>query len=257
MKTRETVLRVIGIIGGCVVIFLMISFVEKREVGYRMDDIDVEIENAYENFFIDETDVMSLIMENEGDSILGDRYGRVSLKAIEQRIESHSFVKDAEVFRDLKGHLVVKARQNKPVARLISNRGESAYIGEDGDLLPVSPKYTARVPVVTGNYVSKMLDLVNVNEREEDTDIFEMINHINADKFWTMQIGQIVIDSSDDIVMFPQVGNQRLEIGDGKNIENKFKNLKIFFKEIMPTKGWNTYKRVNVAFKDQIICDNK
>lgn len=257
MKTRETIMRIAGIIGGCIVIFLMISSVDKREIGYRMDDIDVEIENAYENFFIDEADVMSLIMENEGDSVLGDRYGRVSLKAIEQRIESHSFVKDAEVFRDLKGHLVVKARQNKPVARLISNRGESAYIGEDGDLLPVSPKYTARVPVVTGNYVGKMLDLINVNEREEDTDIFEMINYINADKFWTMQIGQIVIDSSDDIVMFPQVGSQRLEIGDGKNIENKFKNLKIFFKEIMPTKGWNTYKRVNVAFKDQIICDNK
>lgn len=257
MKTRETILRIAGIIVGCVVIFLMISFVEKREIGYRIDDIDVEIENAYENFFIDEADVMSLIMENEGDSILGDSFGRVSLKAIEQRIESHSFVKDAEVFRDLKGHLVVKATQNKPVARLISNSGKSAYIGEDGDLLPVSPKYTARVPVITGGYVSQMLDLANVNERLEDTEIFEVINYINADKFWTMQIGQIVIDSSDDIVMYPQVGNQRLEIGDGKNIENKFKNLKIFFKEIMPTKGWNTYKRVNVAFKDQIICDNK
>ncbi|MFY0591413.1 cell division protein FtsQ/DivIB [Roseivirga sp.] len=257
MKTKETILRVAGIIGGCVIIFLMISFVEKREVGYRIEDIDVEIENAFENFFIDEADVMSLIMENEGDSVLGDKFGRVSLKAIENRIESHSFVKDAEVFRDLKGHLVVKARQNKPVARLISNRGESAYIGEDGDLLPVSTKYTARVPVITGRYVAKMLDLTNVKDREEDADIFDLVNHINADKFWTKQVGQIIINSSDDIIMYPQVGNQMLELGNAKNIENKFKNLKIFFKEIMPTKGWNTYKRVNVAFKDQIICDTK
>ena len=257
MKARETILRIAGIIGGCAIIFLMLSFVEKRDVGYRIDDIDVEIENAYENFFIDESDVMSLIMKNEGDSVLGDQFGHVSLKDIENRIESHSFIKDAEVFRDLKGHLVVKARQNKPVARLISNRGESAYIGEDGDLLPMSTKYTARVPVITGKYVTKMLDLANVNEREADTDIFDMVNYINADKFWTMQIGQIIINNSDDITMYPQVGNQLLEIGNAKNIDNKFKNLKIFFKEIMPTKGWSTYKRVNVAFKDQIICDTK
>ncbi|OEJ99508.1 cell division protein FtsQ/DivIB [Roseivirga misakiensis] len=257
MKTRETILRVAGIIGGSVIIFLMISFVEKRELGYRIEDIDVEIENAFENFFIDEADVMSLIMENEGDSILGDQYGRVSLRAIESRIESHSFVKDAEVFRDLKGHLVVKARQNKPVARLISNRGESAYLGEDGDVLPVSPKYTARVPVITGKYVSDMLELSNVNEREDDANIFAMVNFINEDKFWAKQVGQIIINASDDIVMYPQVGNQMLEFGDANNIERKFKNLKIFFKEIMPTKGWNTYKRVNVAFKDQIICDTK
>lgn len=255
MKTKETVLRVGGIIGGLITLFLMISFVEKREVGYRIDDINVEIENAYENFFIDEADVMALIMENEGDSILGDAYGRVSLKAIERRIESHSFVKDAEVFRDLKGHLVVKARQNKPIARLIARNGKNAYIGEEGDLLPVSRKYTARVPVITGGYVSQLVDLGNVGNDEYATKVFDLINYINADKFWTMQIGQIDINAKGYVVMYPQVGDQRLEFGEAEDIDKKFKKLKIFFKQIMPTKGWNTYDRVNVAFKDQIICE--
>ena len=79
MKVKETIWRVVGITGVSVLLLSMISFIDKREVGYRVDDIEVDIENTYENFFIDEEDVMSLILENKGDTVLGDSYGRVSL----------------------------------------------------------------------------------------------------------------------------------------------------------------------------------
>lgn len=255
MKTRETVLRVLGSVVGCVLLVVLASSVKNRDMGYHMEDIDVEIENAYENFFVDEDDVMALIMQGEGDSILGDGFTAVSLKEVEQRIKSHSFVKDAEVFRDLKGHLVVKARQNKPVARLISNGGKNAYIGEDGDILPVSPKYTARVPVVTGKYVDRLMGLGEVAEDEYAVKVYDLINFINDNKFWSMQIGQIDINSKGKVVMYPQVGDQLLEFGYAEDFDRKFKKLEIFFKQIMPTKGWNTYERVNVEYKDQIICE--
>ena len=146
MKKRENIIRVLSLVGSFVALFLLVSFAPNREPGYRIDNIEVEIKNAYQNFFIDEEDVMALIMQNEGDSILGDAYGPVDLNLIEDRIESHSFVQEAEVYRDLKGHLVVVVTQNKPIARLISKSGESAYIGSTGDLLPTSTKYTAGYP---------------------------------------------------------------------------------------------------------------
>ncbi len=237
------------------VLFVTIGFVEKREVGYRIDDISVEIENRFENFFVDERDVLALIMENEGDSILGDHFGRVNLKEIEQRIESHSFVKDAEVYRDLKGHLVVKAYQSKPIARLVANNGKHAYISEEGNVLPVSSKYTARVVVLTGEYMNKMTKAESIEEEEYYQALYDLVNHVNADRFWKMQIAEINVDKKGKIVMYAQVGKQRLELGRAENIADKFKRLKIFFKEIMPTKGWNAYDRVNVEFKDQIICE--
>ncbi|HEY9117793.1 MAG TPA: cell division protein FtsQ [Roseivirga sp.] len=255
MKNMETVLRVLGIITGCALLIVLASSVKNRDLGYHMEDIDVEIENAYENFFVDADDVMGLIMQNEVDSILGDGFTQVSLKDVEKRIESHSFVKEAEVYRDLKGHLVVKARQNKPVARLISNSGDNAYIGEDGDMLPVSQKYTARVPVITGRYVDLLMEMENVKSDVYANQVFGLINFINENKFWAMQIGQIDISKKGKVVMYPQLGDQRLEFGYAEDIERKFKKLEIFFKQIMPTKGWNTYKRVNVEYKDQIICD--
>jgi cell division protein FtsQ len=233
----------------------MISFIDKREVGYKVDDIEVKIENTYENFFIDEDDVMSLIIEHKGDTMLGDAMGRVNLKEIEARIEKHSFIKDAQVFRDLTGHLVVKAIQNKPIARIVAGNGKNAYLGEDGDILPTSTKYTARVVVLSGNYMNQLTERRNVSENEYDQQLFDLINFINEDKFWSMQIAQVDVNSKGKIVMIPQVGGQRLEFGRADDIEHKFKRLEIFFKEIMPTKGWNTYSRVNVEYKDQIICE--
>jgi len=237
------------------VLFLSVSYAPNTTPGYHIDDIDVEIENAYENFFIDEDDVLSLVMQDEGDSVLGDTYGRVDLKQVEERIESHSFVRDAEVYRDLKGHLVIKATQNKPIARLISDKGESAYISALGDLLPTSLKYTARVPVITGKYVDQLMELNNVEEQEYAVELKEMIEYLNQDDFWKMQIAQLDIDKRGQINMYAQIGDQRLEFGGPNDYKKKFNKLKIFFKQIMPTKGWNTYDRVNVAYKDQIICE--
>lgn len=255
MKLKSKTYKAFTLVIVVLTLFMSIGFVVKRDVGYHIEDISVEIENRSANFFIDEDDVMALVMADERDSILGDQFGRVNLKEIEDRIESHSFVRDAEVFRDLKGHLVVRAYQSRPVARLIARNGNHAYISENGMILPVSPKYTSRVVVLTGSYLNELTNMVSIKEDPYAMQLFELINYVNNDKFWSKQIGEINVDRRGDIIMHPQVGRQRLEFGSAENIEKKFNKLKIFFKQILPTKGWNAYKRVNVAYGDQIICE--
>jgi cell division protein FtsQ len=255
MKSGSKTYRVFILLAVVTTLFMSIGFVVKHDVGYHVEDIAVEIENRSSNFFIDEDDVMTLVMADERDSILGDQFGRVNLKELEDRIESHSFVRDAEVFRDLKGHLVVRAYQSRPVARLVASNGNHAYISEEGKILPVSAKYTSRVVVLTGSYLNDLTTRSSIEEDPYAGKLFELIDYVNNDKFWSMQIGEINVDRRGDIIMYPQVGRQRLEFGQAENIDKKFKKLKIFFKQIMPTKGWNTYERVNVAYGDQIICE--
>jgi cell division protein FtsQ len=55
--------------------------------------------------------------------------------------------------------------------------------------------------------------------------------------------------------MFPQVGGQLIEFGKPENLELKFKKLRIFYKEILPEKGWNAYERVNLEYEGQIIAE--
>lgn len=255
MNTRETILRIAGIIGAIVLIVILVSANTKMDAVYGPEDINIEIENAYENFFVNEDDVMHLIFAGTEENILEPLGNSVRLKDIEQQIEAHSFVAKAEVFRDLKGHLVVRARQNKPVARLIGPGGENAYIDAEGKILPVSSKYTARVPVVTGDYVTKIAQMENIEEDQRAIALFQLIDYIAAHDFWSMQIATIDMDQEGFMNLYSQVGDQRLEFGQAIDMEKKFKKLEIFFKQIMPTKGWTAYSRVNVAYKDQIICE--
>jgi cell division protein FtsQ len=85
--------------------------------------------------------------------------------------------------------------------------------------------------------------------------MMELLNFIEKDPFWKAQISQMHIDKKGNIKMYTQVSKQVVEFGKPEDIEEKFRNLKIFYKDILPTKGWNSYDRVSVKFKDQIVCE--
>jgi cell division protein FtsQ len=82
-----------------------------------------------------------------------------------------------------------------------------------------------------------------------------MINFIDEDEFWKAQIAQIEIDKAGEMLIYPQVGKQVIEFGTADNYEVKLKKLKLFFKKILPYKGWNTYTKVNIKYNNQIVCE--
>jgi cell division protein FtsQ len=82
-----------------------------------------------------------------------------------------------------------------------------------------------------------------------------MLRIIHEDEFLHAQIAELDIDSKGKITIYPQVGGQLIEFGKPENLEVKFKKLRIFYKEILPMRGWNTYKRVNLEYEGQIIAE--
>jgi cell division protein FtsQ len=57
------------------------------------------------------------------------------------------------------------------------------------------------------------------------------------------------------IILVPTFGNTNIDFGLAMNIETKFKKLAIFYKQIIPNRGWNTYRWVRLKYKNQLICD--
>ena len=60
------------------------------------------------------------------------------------------------LYSDLKGNLVVRAELRRPIARIVRNDGPDGYIAEDGTIMPVSEKFTSRVVLVSGTYVTQI-----------------------------------------------------------------------------------------------------
>jgi cell division protein FtsQ len=61
--------RGVKIIVASVIIISVISFAERKQSGELCKEIIVRLDNQYDNFFIDENDILDL-MTDDGDEIL-------------------------------------------------------------------------------------------------------------------------------------------------------------------------------------------
>lgn len=254
MKFKLNIRREIKVAVSLLAISFLIAFSERKQGGSVCNNIVIELDNLHGNHFLDEADVMKLV-EGSGQSIKGVGIDRINLKAIEDRIKYDKHILDAELYGDLKGNLIVNIELRRPVARIVQSDAPDAYIAEDGVIMPVSDKYTSRVILISGPFMKRLLEDESLNKSEEGTQLKAMIDFINEDDFWKAQIAQLDINSHGKITIYPQVTGQRVEFGKAENFEMKFRKLMIFYKEILPQRGWTRYERVNLEYEGQILAE--
>jgi cell division protein FtsQ len=254
MKFKWNLKREVKIITAVLIVGGIIAFTERRQGNASINDITIKMRNVSENHFLDEDDIAGLMDLNK-DNLKGASLDRVNMKEVEKKIRKNPFIKDAQLYSDLKGNLVVSAEVRRPIARIVRNDGPDGYIAEDGTVMPVSDKFTSRVILISGSYVRELLKQNDVNKTDEGKELMALINTIREDEFWSAQIAQLDIDSKRRITIYPQVGDERIEFGRPEDVEVKLKKLMIFYKEIMPRMGWNKYDRVNLEYEGQIVAE--
>jgi cell division protein FtsQ len=254
MKINFNIKREIKVVAAISVLFFFIGFSERKQTEVAVVDIIIKIENTLENHLLDENDVIKLMQLNE-ENLKGASISKINLKAIEKRIKSNTTVKDAQLYSDLKGNLIVKATLHKPIARIVRNDAPDKYIAEDGTIMPVSDKFTTRVVLISGAYARQLIAMGSLEKTDEGKQLLEMLHIIREDDFWRAQIAQLDIGGKGYIHILPQVGNQVVEFGKAENLELKFKKLRVFYKDILPQMGWNKYQRVNLEYGNQIIAE--
>jgi len=246
MKMNKQSILLIG--SGVLVFITLIGFALRKDMA--LNSLQIQIASNEGNMFITESEVTEL-MRGE-DNSLSLPVSKWDMSEMERRVESNPFVKDAQVYRDVKGNVLVKVAQRKPIARIYHREEKDKYIDEFGDLLPTAARYTARVPIIE---IKGLKWEKNLNETEYGTNLHKLLLYIEQDEFWRAQIAQLDVKRDGEIVMYPQVTRQKIIFGMPEDTEKKFEKLKIFYSQILPVKGWNTYTTVNLKFKDQIICE--
>jgi len=235
------------------VLVVFIGFIEKKSAERKLSGIEVYVQAVSDVYFVDEKDILKALKAEFPLLETGISFSEINLNSIEKKVESHPFVKNAEVYGDQKGNLKVEIEQHVPLARISRPRAADGYISKGGMILPTSNHYTSRVLILHGNYAEKLLDMDNIEVAYPE--LMELIRYIYEDPFWRAQITELEIPKKGDIRLYQQVGMQVIEFGDAMDIEEKFKKINLFYKEIIPKKGWNTYSRVNVKYKGQIVCE--
>ncbi|WP_345224067.1 hypothetical protein [Hymenobacter koreensis] len=229
-------------------------FAAVRQAQRPVRRVIVTIGNEFNNFFISEQQVTSLLTRNGNQRLVGANPQNLDLRTLERRLETHPFVRDAQVYRDLAGNLHADVRQNRPIARLAhSDSRQDEYLDANGQALPLSALYSARVVPIT-----------KLNGQPLEAEFFQdstgrryldFLRYIDEHPFWHAQVAEVFISPKGKLIFTQQVGDQRVEFGFPENISEKFAKLMVFYRQIPPALGWDTYHRVNVEFENQIICE--
>lgn len=249
-KIRTEVKWVVSLLGLCA----LIAFAERKHGDMVCKDIVVQLDNVVDNHFLSEAEALNMVVSGQ-PQLRGKSFSDINLKEIESKLIYNKHVKDAELFSDLKGNLVVNVELRRPIARLVQEDGPDAYIAEDGTVMPVSDDFASRVLIISGNYVRTILDSENLNNFDEGKQLMAMIEFINKDEFWRAQASQLDISSKGKVFIIPQVTSQIVEFGQPVDIENKFAKLKVFYKKILPQMGWTKYSRVSLEYEGQVVAE--
>jgi cell division protein FtsQ len=216
--------------------------------------VKLRIDNETDNFFVGQLEINALLTRDGAQPLKGRTPSEFNLAELERRLRTNRFVKDAEVYRGLTGEVRVRIRQNRPLARLIHpDASQDQYVDEEGHLLPLSNRFTARV-----------LPLTSVPGGPELTDRFfqdsvgrsylNLLKHIQADPFWRAQIAQVTLLPSGKVVLWPQVGEQLVEFGYADRVPEKLNKLLAFYRHVLPATGWDCYRRLNIEYRNQVVC---
>ncbi|WP_341834691.1 hypothetical protein WJU16_17200 [Chitinophaga pollutisoli] len=248
MKRIVTVLLWSGVLAGFAV--LVAAAVNDKDSA-KCKGIRVTLKGDDRNAFVDSKDVKALITADKTLNPTGRPISEVNLAQLEKIVERDPWIRSAQLFIDNNDLLQVEVEQRDPLARVFTFSGNSFYLDGDGERIPVSDRYSARVPVFT-NFPADAQKL-----RKEDSALYaqmrDMAAFIAADTFWNAQVEQVVITEDRKFEFIPKLGDHVVYFGDGTDVANKFDRLLVFYKDGLSKAGWNTYTRLNVAFKEQVI----
>lgn len=246
-------------------IIATLGFVSAQEKLIKGKSINVVVTNENENSFIDETDVIDFLNQRN-DSLVNQKMKDIDVNAIEKALNTHPAIEEADVSIDINGSAEIKIKQRKPLVRIINHFGESYYIDNKAELMPLDD-YTARVPVANGLILEKYNMFYNyggIPKIEKDSlmkelsvldDIYKVSKYISEDSLLSSLIQQLYITKEKEIEMYPAIGGHKIIFGNSEDIAEKFEKLKVFYKEgLNSIDSWNKYSIVNLTYKNQVVC---
>ncbi len=230
----------------------LMSFINIKKAEQKCTDIKIIIPGT--QYFVERQEIDAILLKGNGQ-LIGRNLAGIDIQKLEDKLKENAFVEDAKVYFDMDGVLNVKIDQREPVLRVINMLNQNFYIDKKGIKIPVSDNFTANVLAANGYIMESYSGKIDTLKTRIGRDLYTAAAYISQDSLWDAQIEQLFVNSGNEIVMIPRVGNHQIILGNAKDLPLKFKNLMIFYKKAMPTVGWNAYKTINIKYANQVVCE--
>lgn len=229
-------LIVLLLVTGC-----LYAFASHRNNQRLVPEVSIHFDDESEPFVTRES-VNKLLIQKDGAPTKSTKE-KLALKEMEAQVNTHPLIKSAEVYMKMDGVLGVAIQQRKPIARV--NDSVSFYIGTEGEVMPLSANFSARVPLVSG---------VSMADAKE---IHELITFIRKDAFLEQHIVGIHKNGDDNYVLSPRTYDYKLMLGKVQRLPLKFNNYKAFYKKAQNDKTLKNYSWITLKYDNQVVCTKK
>ena len=238
MKINYNYIKAFAVLA--LVIFLF-GFAGNRNEARKLRDVEVKF-TEYDNLYLTEEAVNKLLIVNNV-TVTGVNKETLDLNRVENILNAHEMIENAEVFLTLDGTLKTTISQRRPIGRILGD--EIFYIDRLGNRMPLSTYYSARVPVLTG-----------VNH-DQISEVYPILDLISKDLFLQEHITGIKRLRGGRYELEVRKMDFALVLGKVENLESKFNNFKAFYKKAHKDTLLNTYKMVDLQFGNQVVCTKK
>ncbi|MEO8110765.1 MAG: hypothetical protein ABI594_12065, partial [Ginsengibacter sp.] len=249
-KLNKILTVLVWILLGSGMIVLLVAAITKKNNEHCVKT-EVNISGVQNNFFIDKKDVLDILQKVNEGKLENKPIRNFDLASMESALQKDKWIRKAELFFDNNNVLQVRVSEREPISRIFMESGASFYMDSTLRRLPLSDKFSARLPVFT-NFPADVKP-----SSKKDSSLLKQIKmlseYIISHPFWMAQVEQIDITPAATFMLVPKLGDQLIDFGNADNYQQKFENLLTFYKQVESKAGWNIYSVIDVKYKGQVI----
>lgn len=209
----------------------------------------------------------------------------VNTEKIRSVVMSNPYIERCEVSVSVGCNVVIKAVQRTPVVHVFmsplqrkSVSGDSAvvstipatefYLDKEGKYMPISSEGTCNVLVGNGEFREPLsrnhskFDAQKLAKSKKWSSagivqMWQLSRFLYDHPDYGELFDQVYLSPDGDLYLVPKVGDHVVLVGDAHQLNEKFQDLMVFYRNGMNRVGWNVYKQVSLKYKNQVICTKR
>ena len=216
-----------------------------KSQGEVCTSVEVEVINADSTSFVTPQGVLS-DLQHQGLEFKGKRMADINASDIEKALAMSPYLEFADIVKCQNGRLLIQVSQLLPVLRVFDGEN-SYYVNRAGKRMDASLYYHSDVPVVQGHFTKKY----------PATRLLPLIDYVESDSLLRSLVTMYCVRDTNNIIIVPQISGHVINMGSASGFENKFAKLKLFYREVMPKRGWNAFDTISVKWNHQIVATRR
>ncbi|NVK27463.1 MAG: hypothetical protein HWE14_05430 [Flavobacteriia bacterium] len=216
------------------------GFASSEEDNMVVTELNISLEQPENQYFLTVENIANLI-ENQEDSIIGKALNLINTALLEESLENHPLINEAEVYFTLDGRVSVDVVQHRAIAR-VRAQGEDVYMNEFGKRFPRSKNHSANVPMITGHIDSSQW-----------REAYHFLQLLDDSPWLGGNLEALQRDSAGHYTVYPRIGKHHIIWGDLEDSESKLQKLAVFYSFLEKEKQMNEVKTIDLRFNDQVV----